>query len=195
MKTMCRVRHRTVRKLPMILLLILVCIPSVALCSKGKKEGDEALEDAAARVPDYVFHDVVHHHYENGIRKVKVVFETGWYFQDELLVENCSFVYYDKEGEVVSRGSSKRATLYEDGMKLIAEEDVVVISEENRGRLDTEYLEWLGSDNQFTTDRFVTITQENGDTISGIGMVDDVGLKRVTIKQDVRGSIKDKGGK
>jgi lipopolysaccharide export system protein LptC len=58
--------------------------------------------------------------------------------------------------------------------------------------LNTEYLEWHGNENQFTTDRFVTITQENGDTISGVGMVADIGLKKVSIKKDVKGSFREK---
>jgi LPS export ABC transporter protein LptC len=108
------------------------------------------------------------------------------------LVENCRFVYYDKEGKVVSRGSSKFAKLFENGNELVAEENVVVISEENGGRLDTEYLEWHGNKNRFSTDRFVIITQKNGDTISGVGMVADIGLKMVTIQKDVKGCFREK---
>jgi len=154
---------------------------------------EESPEEAA--VPDYILYEVVHHHYEDGSRKVKVFFDKGRYFADgsELLVENCRFVYYDRKGEVISRGSSNRARLFAEGTQLVAEKNVVVISEENEGRLDTEYLEWHGDTDLFTTDRFVTITQKNGDTISGVGMVADTGLKRVTIKQDVRGSFREKG--
>jgi LPS export ABC transporter protein LptC len=154
---------------------------------------EESTEEAL--VPDYILYEVIHYHYEDGLRKVKVLFDKGRYFStgSELLVENCRFVYYDRKGEAISRGSSNRARLFEDGMQLVAEENVIVISEENGGRLDTEYLEWHGDTNQFDTDRFVTITQKNGDTISGIGMVADIGLKKVTIKQDVKGSFSEKG--
>jgi LPS export ABC transporter protein LptC len=169
-----------------------------ALLSQGyaMKKGGEEVEHAeeGTIIPDYILNDVIHFHYEEGILKVKVVFEKGNYYnnQGELRVENCKFVYYDIDSDVISRGSSKKATLYTDGSKLIAEENVVVISEENKGKLETEYLEWHGNENQFTSDRFVKITQENGDTISGVGMIADVGLKRVTIKKDVKGSFKEK---
>ena len=185
-------RRRTIGWFFQVCLFALVFIPMVAACGAGKEEGAEAFDEDAEKVPDYVFHEVVHHHYEDGVRKVKVIFETGWYFSDELLVENCRFVYYDRRGEVLSKGSSRRAKLNAEGTELIAEEDVVVISEENKGRLNTEYLEWHSSDNQFTSDRFVKITQENGDTIFGVGMVADIGLQRVTIKRDVKGSIGEK---
>jgi LPS export ABC transporter protein LptC len=161
----------------------------------GMKKGGEEIEttEDIATIPDYLLSDVVHYHYEDGLLKVKVIFERGKYYNDlgELRVENCKFVYYDIDSEVVSRGSSKRAKLYTDGSKLIAEDNVVVISEENKGKLETEYLEWHGDENQFVSDRFVKVTQENGDTISGIGMVADVGLNRVTIKKDVKGSFKE----
>ncbi|UCB47223.1 MAG: LPS export ABC transporter periplasmic protein LptC [Spirochaetota bacterium] len=160
-----------------------------------KKDVDEVEDiDEGTEIPDYILHDVIHFHYEEGSLKVKVNFEKGNYYNDqgELRVENCQFVYYDIDNDVVSRGSSDRAKLYSDDSKLVAEENVVVISEENKGKLETEYLEWHGNDNQFTSDRFVKITQENGDTISGVGLIADVGLKRVTIKKDVKGSFKEK---
>ena len=147
----------------------------------GMKKGGEEVEHTEDRsiVPDYILSDVIHFHYEEGFLKVKVIFEKGNYYNDqgELRVENCQFVYYDIDSDVVSRGSSKRAKLDDDGSKLVAEENVIVISEENKGKLETEYLEWHGTENQFTSDRFVKITQENGDTISGVGMIADVGLK------------------
>jgi LPS export ABC transporter protein LptC len=175
-------------------LCIFLLVPLVSICGTGDEGAGEASEEDRALIPDYILNDVVHHYYEDGVKKVKIVFETGRYFSvaNELLVEKCSFVYYDKKGEVVSRGNSKYARLFSDGTELIAEEDVVVISEENKGRLNTEYLEWHGNENQFTTDRFVTITQENGDTISGVGMVADIGLKKVSIKKDVKGSFREK---
>jgi LPS export ABC transporter protein LptC len=176
-------------------LFIFLLVPLVLVCGKKDEVYGEEAEEDVTQVPDYVFYDVIHHHYEDGVKKVKIIFEKGRYLSvsNELMVDKCRFVYYDRKGEIVSSGSSKRATLFTDGTMLIAEEDVVVISEETKGRLDTEYLEWHGNENQFTSDRFVTITQENGDTISGVGMVADIGLKRVTIKRDVRGSFREKG--
>jgi LPS export ABC transporter protein LptC len=154
---------------------------------------DVEYSDDGSVVPDYILHDVIHFHYEEGFLKVKVNFEKGNYYneQGELRVENCQFVYYDINNEVVSRGSSNKAKLYSNDSVLVAEENVVVISEENKGKLETEYLEWHGDENQFTSDRFVKITQENGDTISGVGMIADVGLKKVTIKKDVKGSFRE----
>ena len=182
-----------------IVLFISCAIVLLGPYAEASGGGEEpVMEEKSAEetlVPDYILYGVVHHHYEDGSRKVKVLFDKGRYYSDgaELLVENCRFVYYDRKGDVVSRGSSNGARLFADGTQLVAEENVIVISEENGGRLDTEYLEWHGDTNQFTTDRFVTIIQKNGDTISGIGMVADAGLKRVRIKQDVRGSFREKG--
>ncbi|MBN2322866.1 MAG: LPS export ABC transporter periplasmic protein LptC [Spirochaetes bacterium] len=160
----------------------------------GERPAAEEEFTEETSVPDYILYEVVHHHYENGSRKVKILFDKGRYFSNgsELLVEKCRFVYYDRKGDVISSGSSNRARLFEEGTQLVAEENVIVISEENGGRLDTEYLEWHEDTNQFTTDRFVTITQKNGDMISGIGMVADIGLKKVTIKRDVKGSFREK---
>ena len=56
-------------------------------------------------------------------------------------------------------------------------------------RLQTDYLEWRGKSSQFVTDSFVTITRENGDTLQGTGMITDVALNYVTVKNNVRGSM------
>lgn len=144
-------------------------------------------------IPQYVARDVVHYHYENGVLKVKVRFMKGAFYNatQELYVENCDFVYYDITGAVVSHGSSKRAILYDDEARLFSEGDVVVVSEINRGKLETDSLEWYGDKDQFITDSFVTITRENGDIATGYGFVADTALRYVTIKKNVRGSIRE----
>ena len=157
---------------------VVFLLPCAAAFGGREDFGLEEKPGAEEEIPDYILHDVIHHHYEDGLIKVVVTFDRGRYYSGgtELLVEKSRFVYYDRKGEVVSRGSSNHAKLFDDGARLIAEENVIVISEENGGRLDTEYLEWHEDTNQFTTDRFVTLTQKNGDTISGTGMVADTGL-------------------
>jgi LPS export ABC transporter protein LptC len=92
------------------------------------------------------------------------MFDSGSFFSgtDELHIENSSFVYYDSYGSILSRGRSKTATLFKNKAQLIAENDVVVVSEVNGGVLTTDYLEWHGDRSQFTTESFVTITRKNG---------------------------------
>jgi len=167
---------------------------SVAGCKDGilKKIEDEKIIYEEYRA-DYVIKDVIHYSYEHGILKLKIEFEHGEYYsdKDQLFVENCSFVYYDNSGEAVSKGSSKRARFFEGDSLLVADEDVEVVSEINRGKLNTEYLEWHGVDNKFITPSFVTFTRENGDILSGKGMIADVGLRVITINKDVRGVLAD----
>jgi len=172
--------------------LIFPLILSVTCCTKGSllNREDSGIIPQENRA-DYVTRDVVHYSYEHGVLKLKIDFEHGEYYsgQGELLVENCSFVYYDNNGETVSRGSSKRAKLMEGKSILIAEGNVEVVSEINRGKLNTQYLEWHGQEDQFVTPSFVTFTRENGDKLSGTGMIADIGLQVITINRDVRGVI------
>ncbi len=143
-------------------------------------------------LPHYSLTNVTHYHYEQDKLREKVVFERGNFFSsgNELHVENCSFVYYDRNSQKLSSGSSKRAVLYQNSSLLIAEDDVIVVSAVNGARLDTEYLEWIGSEDRFSTDRFVKITRENGDILTGIGMDADVALRFITIRKNVKGSIR-----
>jgi LPS export ABC transporter protein LptC len=160
---------------------------------KGKKDRREAAAEEGASLPEYVLEGVVHSYYERGTLKLQVTFEKGGYYKSEgkLAVENCVYVYYDSMGKVISRGRSKRAKLFSNEARLVAEEDVVVVSEANGGVLKTGYLEWSGRKNQFTTDDFVTITRTNGDRIAGKGMIADLGLRFVTIERNVKGYFKE----
>jgi len=173
--------------------IVFLCVSALSAYSSGEKnEPPVESQQATSAVPHYSLQNVTHYHYEMGVLRVKIVFEKGDFFSElnELHVENCSFVYYDSSGGSLSRGQSKRAVLYQNQSQLMAEDDVVVISDINGGRLDTDYLEWQGDRNQFSTESFVTITRENGDILQGIGMVADVALRYVNIKKNVRGSIK-----
>jgi LPS export ABC transporter protein LptC len=159
---------------------------------RGKKSAAEAA-GGETQLPEYVLRGVTHSLYEEGVLKLQVAFEKGAYFADrrELAVEKCAYVYYDSEGNVLSRGRSKRATLFSDVPRLVADDDVVVVSEVNGGVLETGHLEWLGRSNQFTTNDFVTVRRLNGDMISGKGMVADLALRVVTIKRNVKGQFQE----
>jgi len=163
--------------------------------ASGNKEPERAVSTSQATdIPDYVLHDVIHYQYDSGVLKVKVIFEGGSFSrgEEELHVENCSFEYYDSNEVVISRGSAKEATLFRGRSELIADGDVVVVSELDGAKLETDHLEWHGKNNQFTTESFVTITRVNGDIIQGYGMISDVALRYIKIKKNVRGIIKSK---
>jgi LPS export ABC transporter protein LptC len=175
----------------MLTVLILTVLFLLPACSRSRDAELKNEVKDAENLPAYKLQDVTHYQYEEGILRLELTFERGSYFtnRDELRVENCSFVYYDIDGEKVSTGSSKEAVLFKNKSLLIAQNDVVVVSEVNRGKLETEYLEWKGKVDRFVTDQFVTMTRENGDTLQGIGMITDVALNYVTIKKDVKGSF------
>ncbi len=174
-------------------LCVLFLIAALTGCSLKTKDRQDSEDPATVQqLPQYKLHQVTHLHYESGILRFKVVFDRGSFYSDtdELHVENSSFVYYDSYGSILSRGRSKTATLFKNEGQLIAEDDVVVVSEVNGGVLTTDYLEWHGDRSQFTTESFVTITRKNGDILQGIGMVTDVALRYVQVKKDVKGKIK-----
>lgn len=177
-----------------LLVYITLFLPLVCHAS-GNKEPEKVVSPSQTTdIPDYILHDVIHYQYDSGVLKVKVIFEGGSFSrgEEELLVENCSFEYYDSNEVVISRGSAKKATIFRDRSELIADGDVVVVSELDGAKLETNHLEWHGKSNQFTTESFVTITRGNGDIIQGYGMISDVALRYIKIKKNVRGIIKSK---
>jgi len=178
--------------------LFIVIILALIITSCGKNDNknreDQKLLNDNWPLPDYVLNDVIHYHYEDGYLKLKVEFESGYFYNtsEDLYVENSRFVYYDINRKNVSKGSSRKAKLIRSQSELIAEDNVIIISEINGCKLETEYLEWHEDNDQFNTDRFVKITRPNGDILTGVGLIADVSLQIVTIKSDVKGSFKEK---
>jgi LPS export ABC transporter protein LptC len=178
----------SIRCFPLSILLFMLVLSG---CSQRGGQGADRGKAEPEAVPAYSLEDVTHYQYDDGVLRLKVNFDRGAYYDDrqELRIENCMFVYYDSDGNEVSTGRSRRATIHRESSQLIAEEDVVIVSEVNRGRLETDYLEWRGDESQFVTESYVTITRDNGDTLQGVGMITDMALNYVTIKRDVRGSF------
>jgi LPS export ABC transporter protein LptC len=173
----------------LILGILILCF--FAGCARREKGEEPDSDGSTETLPAYRLENVTHYQYEAGDLKIKVIFEKGDFFEEfqELRIEECRFVYYDSNGNSVSRGHSNKATLYEGNSLLVAEDDVVVTSEENGATLKTDYLEWRGDSSQFVTDRFVTITRENGDILQGTGLITDLALNYVTVKRNVEGSM------
>ena len=169
--------------------LFILMLLALSGCAQRGRKGETKSTDTSEMLPSYSLEDVTHYQYEAGNLKSKIMFQKGDFFEElqELRVEKCRFVYYDSNGNSVSNGHSDKATLYEGKSLLVAEDNVVVISEENRATLQTDYLEWRGDSSQFVTDRFVTIIRENGDTLQGTGMITDLALNYVTVKRNVEG--------
>jgi len=172
-------------------LLVISMLYTFLGCTQRDAKSESKSTETSGMLPAYSLEQVTHYQYEAGKLKIKVMFENGDFFEElqELRVEKCRFVYYDSNGDSVSSGHSNKATLYEGNSLLVAEGNVVVTSEENRAMLKTDYLEWRGDSSQFVTDRFVTITRENGDTLQGTGMITDLALNYVTVNRNVKGNM------
>jgi LPS export ABC transporter protein LptC len=185
-------RIKRVKILPSVLILSLL----LPLCGGGKKDtdiSDTSIRGQERALPEYVLREVHHYHYEDGLLRFEITFEEGEYYasSQELYVENCHFVYYDKNRATISRGSSRSARIYGERSLVIAEKDVVIVSDVNGTVLQTDYLEWHGEEERFITESPVKITRKNGDTISGRGMIADLSLRFITIQSDVKGSFKE----
>ena len=174
-----------------VLLLFSFCLVG---CSDNEKSRTGEVPDIKEeQVPEYSLMEVKHYHYKDGLLRLEITFEEGEYYSDteELNIDNCTYIYYDINETIVSKGRSRKAKVFDNQSLIIAEKDVVIISEVNGAVLETDYLEWHGKEEQFVTERPVTITRQNGDMISGIGMIADITLRYITIKKGVTGSFSD----
>jgi LPS export ABC transporter protein LptC len=109
--------------------------------------------------------------------------------QDSTLAWGLDVYFYNSDGEQASHLTSDSGLVREILNIMIANGSVVVVNEEG-SRLETEQLNYNGNSEMITTDSFVTIYQPAGDTLRGYGMESDRELKRIRIKRQVSGSLR-----
>lgn len=175
----------------LIVLAVMFAISGCTIYDKKIKGSDGLVDSHENGKSDYVLEGVTHYHYENGVLKILIEFDEGYYYKndDKLEMFNCRFEYYEEDGDLASRGEARTAFLYSLKSKLIAIGNVVVVSEKNGTTLKTDELQWDGDSERFNTDSYVEITSRKGDVITGRGMVADIALRFVRIKHNVKGKI------
>jgi LPS export ABC transporter protein LptC len=109
--------------------------------------------------------------------------------QDSTLAWGLDVHFYDSEGKESSHLVADSGLVRETTKMLVANGNVVVVTPEDSAWLKTEQLFWNGRSEMITTEKFVTICQ-HGDTLQGYGLEADRGLKRIKIKRQVKGTVK-----
>jgi len=112
--------------------------------------------------------------------------------QDSALAWKLNVSFYNDSGLVTTHLIADSGLVREITQEMVANGHVVVTTEDS-SRLETQQLFWNGRDEMVTTDSFVTIYQK-GDTLRGYGLEADRGLKRVKIKRQVTGTLKNAEG-
>jgi len=105
--------------------------------------------------------------------------------QSVLFDEQIEIDFFDRNGNHSSRLTSNKGMMNEKEDKVIAYENVVVVSDSGIN-LKTEKLWWDNAIEKVVTDQFITITTDKNDTLYGVGFESDQKLSNWMIKE-VRG--------
>ena len=108
---------------------------------------------------------------------------------DSTVARNVRAKFFDSTGAVVSTLTADRGYIREKDNFLAVSGSVEVIGEDSV-KIFTEYLEWDAANEEVETDSFVTVIRES-DTLTSIGMVTDPGLRDITFKKQVKGTLTD----
>ncbi len=121
---------------------------------------------------------------KNGVRNAIIRYGHMQRFKKRKIVEfddGIEIDFYNDEGEHTSKLKSERGRLKESTNDIEAIENVVVVSDSGI-TLQTERLWWDNSIEKVVTDKFVTITTVENDTLYGYGFESDQYLKNWQIK-------------
>ena len=108
---------------------------------------------------------------------------------DSTVATNVKAKFYDSTGALVSTLTSDFGYIREKDNFLAVSGAVEVFGRDSI-QLFTEYLEWDAAREEVETDSFVTVIRES-DTVRSIGMVTDPGLRNITFKKQVSGTLID----
>lgn len=177
---------------------VLAALLAIILGCSGKDEikapgaDDAALADSAVIRPDQEIKGASIFLFKGAVRttEIKADYIEKYNKQDSTLAWGLDVHFYNNSGVETSHLIADSGLVRETTQFMVANGNVVVISQENKSRLETEQLFWNGMDQKVTTDSFVTIYQE-GDTLMGYGFEADQDLKGFKIMRQVKGAFKD----
>ncbi|OGF97630.1 MAG: LPS export ABC transporter periplasmic protein LptC [Candidatus Glassbacteria bacterium RBG_16_58_8] len=135
------------------------------------------------RSPDQVIEGFAMIITDQGVKKSRFRARRAMIFQDEGMVESedVHVEFFRSNGEHYSTITADRGVLYTKTKDMDAYRNVVVVSHDNI-RLETESLHWDEDQDLITTDDPVTLIQ-GGKRIQGIGLVSDLSLTDVKIRE------------
>ncbi len=174
-------------------LLILLAAVSCSDKDEIKAPGVASADSAAAVVlrPDQQTRGANFSLYDGSVKTtdVKADYIEKYTKQDSTMAWGLDVVFFNSEGEQTSKLIADSGLIRESINWMVANGNVVVINEDG-SRLETQQLFWFGNEEKIRSDSFVTIYQY-GDTLQGYGLETDRELKRVRIKRQVTGTLKD----
>jgi LPS export ABC transporter protein LptC len=100
--------------------------------------------------------------------------------------------FYDGSKVVRSTLTSRRGAVQTDPVMLVAEDSVVVVTEEGE-RLETDYLEWDPGVGKVKTSEPFTLYR-GSDVVTGVGIQADPDLRHYSVNRELRVEVRDETG-
>lgn len=107
-------------------------------------------------------------------------------------LEGLAVDFYDGSNVVRSTLTSKRGSVRTDPAMLVAQDSVVVVTNEGE-RLETSYLEWDPDVGQVKTSEPFTLYR-GADIVTGVGIQADPDLKHYSVNRELRVVVRDETG-
>jgi len=144
-------------------------------------------------VPEIVVHNFKDRCTKDGKLLWKLAADKAYIFSSikRIRLFDIMLFYYKKDRSIDAFVSSDRGVIGVDDQDLSLFGNVVVKSR-NDTILKTEELHWCDDIKKVFTDKFVYIKKNNGDIITGYGMIADIDLDKVIMKKvDMEGKFND----
>lgn len=165
---------------------LLLCL--VWLCCSEQNQTPGTTSAAAGRVPDQESWQATIYLLEDDRHRVIVEAGHRMMFQSEKetrIDEGLTIQFFDENGVLSSTLTADEGVIFEETRDMTVSGSVVIISPD-RGKLETDSLTWIQSDNRITTRSRVRISTER-DVITGVGFEADPNFDQWQILKDVEG--------
>ena len=171
------------------ILILFACGENDEIKAPGVQAGAEA--DSSVVRPDQEFKDAQIFLYDKDrmTTDIKAGLIKKYEKQDSTLAWNLEVFFYDTTGSQKSHLVSDSGLIREETNLMDVYGDVRVVSNDS-AKLFSQHLNYNSGDNLITTDSFVTIITQAGDTVRGYGFEADPKLGNWSLKRQVSGSMK-----
>ncbi len=171
------------------LFVLFACGENDEIKAPGVQAGTEA--DSSVIRPDQEFKDAQIFLYDKDrmTTDIKAGYIEKYEKQDSTLAWHLEVFFYDSTGTQKSHLVADSGLIREEVNLMDAYGHVKIISDDS-AKLFSQHLNYNSGENLITTDSFVTIITQAGDTVQGYGFEADPKLGNWSLKRQVSGSMK-----
>jgi LPS export ABC transporter protein LptC len=133
---------------------------------------------------DQVMFGVDHYVTSDGIRKAHIVADTAFNIEDESIIDlrgDMKVTFFDRDGNITSILTAEEGSYHWDTGNMTARKNVVVVSPDERRRLETSVLNYNRSQDRIWSEETTRMFEPDGTVVEGTAFESDSSMENIEL--------------